>query len=88
MADLIQGVVSRIFVQQPSSGSMIVVSLKLEDSKMIYSGQMMVRDSERDKILLTKPGDTVDFTFTKDFSNHFRAFFNHTLEGELERDDD
>jgi hypothetical protein len=88
MATLVQGVVSRIFVQVGDRNSVVNITLKLVGSKEIYEGQSMERGDEFRKILLTKPGDDVDFKFEKDFRNYFRAFFNHTLEAELAQDDD
>ena len=88
MAKLIEGVVSRIFLKVNDRGGETHITLKLEDSKEIYVGQSLELGDEHQKILLTKPGDAVTFKFEKDFRNYFRSFANHTLEGELERDDD
>lgn len=87
MAKLIEGVVSRIFVQTDKRSGETNITLKLEGSKEIYVGQSMEQGDEHQKILLTKPGDMVTFKFEEDFRNYFRSFVNHTFEGELERDD-
>jgi hypothetical protein len=86
VAKIIQGVVSRIFVQVVGRSGETNITLKMEGDPEIYVGQSLEQGDEHQKILLTKPDDTVSFRFEKDFRNYFRSFENHTIEGELESD--
>lgn len=88
MAKLIEGVVSRIFVQVGERGDEVKITLKMQGDPDIYVGKSLERGDEYQKILLTKPDDAVSFRFEEDFNNYFRSFTNHTLEGELERDNE